>query len=92
MSSISQHSSSKFKWHNCATRGMNRVKSSIELVSRSSLNSLWVSELHIKRSIAHDRDVLTQQIPNNRHVFLIYDFRTHLGPDKQIAPARRDRD
>ena len=37
-----------------------------------------VSELHIKRSIAHDRDVLTQQIPNNSHVFLIYELRTHL--------------
>ena len=37
-----------------------------------------VSELHIKRSIAHDQDVLTQQIPNNSHVFLIYEFRTHL--------------
>ena len=36
-----------------------------------------VSE-HIKRSIAHDRDVLTQQIPNNSHVFVIYEFRTHL--------------
>ena len=33
---------------------------------------------HIKRSMAHDQDVLAQQIPHNSHVFLIYEFRTHL--------------